>query len=134
MSPRRREFPAGLPESAFDDDSIAGLIARIEVLQAQVDELQARTRDAVIDPAVNLEMFNKADEGLTFSGRAWVNGVLHTGLNNDPNKPWVVIPLDGQVPFEDAGDLGGAPSPLPQNQEWFLKANTAGDIHVIGTR
>jgi len=69
--------------------------------------------------------------GALFSGTVYVNGVKYVGQNSSPGLPWVVVPLDGGTPFQSAGP---PPNPFPQNQEWYEKSRTAGDIHVVGTR
>jgi len=61
-----------------------------------------------------------------FSGTAYVAGNKITGLTSDSTKPWVKCDLDAGT----ASEQSGPPSdPFPENQEWYEKANTYGDIH-----
>ena len=61
-----------------------------------------------------------------FSGTAYVAGNKITGLNSDDTKPWVKCDLDAGT----ASEQTSAPSnPFPENQEWYEKENTFGDIH-----
>ncbi len=70
------------------------------------------------------------DIGVSFTGIVYLNGRKYEGLNSDSTKPWVVVPLQGGVPYQHEG-----PAPVDMgNNEWYLKANTSGDIHVIAAR
>ena len=63
-----------------------------------------------------------------FSGTAYVAGTKTTGLNNDDSKPWVKCVLSTGVASEQVGPPS---DPFPEDEEWFEKANTYGDIHVV---
>ena len=65
---------------------------------------------------------------LGFSGVAYVKGVKTTGLNSDSTKPYVKCSLDTGAAVEDAGPPA---DPFPEDEEWFEKASTYGDIHVV---
>lgn len=74
----------------------------------------------------------RADSGGTpFSGAVEVNGKWYFGLNSDPSKRFVVVPLNGNPPREDDGPM---PNPNPIDEIWFPKATTYGDIHVGSNR
>jgi len=64
-----------------------------------------------------------------FSGTAYVNGHKVTGLDSDPEKPWVKVSLADNTACEEDGP---PPDPFPANEEWYLKNETYGDIHVVG--
>jgi hypothetical protein len=69
----------------------------------------------------------QSTSGGAFSGTVYLAGVKHTGLDSDPDKPWVVVDLAAGTVTESAST---PPDPLPDHQEWYEKANTYGDIHV----
>lgn len=48
-----------------------------------------------------------AGASAVFSGAAEVNGQWYYGLNSDTSKRYVVVPLNGNPPREDAGPTGG---------------------------
>ena len=68
------------------------------------------------------------DREIEFTGVAYVSGVITTGLKADSTKPWVSCNLS----TGEADEREGPPSnPFPANEEWYEKANTYGDIHVV---
>ena len=63
-----------------------------------------------------------------FTGTAYVMGVKITGLLSDPNKPWVKCVRSTQTAVE----VVAAPaSPFPDDEEYYEKLNTFGDIHAF---
>ena len=62
-----------------------------------------------------------------FSGTAYVAGVRTTGLDSDSSKPWVKCDISTGIATEETGPPS---NPFPNNEEWYEKAQTAGDIHV----
>jgi len=64
---------------------------------------------------------------IVFSGTAYVAGRKITGLSSDSAKPWVRCFLDTATAEEHAGP---PPDPFPSNEEWYEKAQTAGNIHI----
>lgn len=68
-----------------------------------------------------------AESEVAFSGTAYIAGNKTTGLNSDSAKPWVRCFLDTATAEENAGP---PPNPFPMNEEWYEKAQTAGDIHI----
>ena len=72
---------------------------------------------------------SKAAKGgsIVFSGTAYVAGRKITGLSSDSGKPWVRCFLDTATAEEHAGP---PPDPFPSNEEWYEKAQTAGNIHI----
>ena len=62
-----------------------------------------------------------------FTGVAYVSGVRIEGLNTYPALPWVRVNVSANTAVEDAGPPS---DPFPDNEEWYEKANTYGDIHV----
>jgi len=63
----------------------------------------------------------------TFSGVAYVAGVKTSNLKTEPAKPWIRCNLRTAVVTQD---YGPPPVPFPHDEEWYEKANTAGDIHI----
>jgi hypothetical protein len=66
--------------------------------------------------------------GMGFTGTAYVVGIKTTGLLSYPDKPWIKCKLSTGVATEDTGP---PPNPFPEDEEWYEKANTSGDIHVV---
>jgi hypothetical protein len=64
---------------------------------------------------------------IVFSGTAYIAGRKITGLSSDSAKPWVRCFLDTATAEEHAGP---PPDPFPSNEEWYEKAQTAGNIHI----
>jgi len=65
--------------------------------------------------------------GIGFSGTVYVSGNRLTGKNSNASYPWVKV----DVAAGTATELTGPPSdPFPPNEEWYEKAQVAGDIHV----
>ena len=62
-----------------------------------------------------------------FTGIAYVCGKKITGLNGTPAKPWVKVAISTLTATEETNPPS---DPFPENEEWYLKATTAGDIHV----
>ena len=70
-----------------------------------------------------------ASAAATFSGVAYVAGTRTTGLTATATKPWIKCNRSTGAATEEAGP----PSfPFPDNEEWFEKSRTYGDIHVPG--
>lgn len=65
----------------------------------------------------------------SFSGTAYVAGLRIDGLASNPSLPWVVVDRAAQTASQNAGP---PPNPFPPSQEWYLKSQTFGDIHVTG--
>jgi len=64
----------------------------------------------------------------TFTGVAYVMGNKVTGLNSDLTKPWVKCVRSTRTAVE----VETAPaSPFPDDEEYYEKANTFGDIHAF---
>lgn len=63
----------------------------------------------------------------SFSGTAYVAGVVTTGLNSNATKLWVKCDVETRTATEEYGPPS---NPFPPNEEWYAKASTAGDIHV----
>lgn len=61
-----------------------------------------------------------------FSGTAYVAGVKVENLNTYPERPWVKVDLANATATEEAS---APPDPFPEDQEWYEKAYTYGDIH-----
>lgn len=68
-----------------------------------------------------------AGGGGSFTGTAYIAGNKTTELNSDSAKPYVRCFLDTGTAEENAGP---PPNPFPFNEEWYVKANTYGDIHI----
>lgn len=66
--------------------------------------------------------------GGAFSGIAYVAGIKTEDLNEDADKPWVKCVLGDGTASEQ---YGPPPDPFPDGEEWYEKANTYGDIHVV---
>lgn len=72
--------------------------------------------------------YEDADERPMFSGVAYVMGNKVTGLNSDLKKPWVMCVRSTRTAVE----VETAPvSPFPDDEEYYEKANTFGDIHAF---
>ena len=63
----------------------------------------------------------------TFPGVAYVKGVRIANLNSNAALPWVRVKVSSNTATEEAGP---PPDPFPDDEEWYEKANTYGDIHV----
>jgi len=63
-----------------------------------------------------------------FSGTAYVAGIKTTGLGSDPTKPYIKCSLLNGTAVQDAGPPS---DPFPEDEEWYEKANTFGDIHLV---
>jgi hypothetical protein len=109
--------------------------------QGAIDELfgwqqSFRASDYVSteDPRNTLETADGSviiDTGEGFSGVAYVVGQKVTGLNSNPDYPWVKVVLNSGTLTDLAVEDPGPPSnPFPQNEEWYEKAKVSGDIHV----
>lgn len=72
-----------------------------------------------------------AGRRVAFSGAVEINGQWYYGLDSNPALRYVVVPLDGSPPREDAGPM---PNPNPAYEIWYPKATTYGDIHVGSNR
>ena len=79
----------------------------------------------------DLRLYLASGEGgsaeIVFSGTAYIAGRKITGLSSDSSKPWVRCFLDTATAEEHAGP---PPDPFPSNEEWYEKAQTAGNIHI----
>lgn len=64
----------------------------------------------------------------SFSGTVYLAGQKYTGLNSDSNKPWVRVYTDGSSAPAEA--TGPPSDPFPDNEEWYAKSSTSGDIHI----
>lgn len=63
-----------------------------------------------------------------FSGVAYVAGTRIENLNSDSASPWVRVNLYDGTAVQHSGP---PPNPFPPGEEWYAKASTAGDIHVL---
>ena len=100
--------------------------ARMEQLEMLLMQLYSEI-EQIKDDLYKEEFPLGAVSDLSFSGRAWVCGVLFTDLNTSAAKPWVKVKVSVPSASEESGP---APSPLPADEEWYEKSKTAGDIHV----
>ena len=64
-----------------------------------------------------------------FTGIAYVAGIKTTGLTSDGAKPYVKCDRAAGTASEQTGPPS---SPFPDNEEWYEKESTFGDIHVPG--
>jgi len=107
-----------------------GVIPKRSELNAILRELSNRsatdgvriTRDWAGGTRTHLD-----DSSIGFSGTAYVAGKKNENLNEDDTKPWIKCDLGTKIATEETGPPF---DPFPDNEEWFEKAFTAGDIHV----
>jgi hypothetical protein len=98
---------------------------RIGALEALVRNIVGAGSTRVTYEARRIKIYGGS--GVTFSGTAYIAGNKTTGLDSDSAKPWVRCFLDTATAEENAGP---PPNPFPMNEEWYEKAQTAGDIHI----
>ena len=66
--------------------------------------------------------------GVSFSGTAYSTaGHPITGLNSDGTKPWIRYNKSERVFTQQTGPPS---APWPDNEHWWEKAYTVGDIHA----
>ncbi len=117
---------------------VDNLSNEINSINADIDELYGWQQSFDIDEYVLVDStMQKVPQAIggtllsatatKFTGTAYVSGRKITGLNSNSDYPWVRVFLDTATAEEHAGP---APSPFPANEEWYEKANHAGDIHA----
>jgi hypothetical protein len=65
--------------------------------------------------------------GGAFSGNVWVNKRRYTGYNSKPVCPWVKIEFTSVGP-NITEEIGPPPTNIPDDQIWYEKKFTYGDI------
>ena len=118
----------GLPSTVDPSSNREGATVsarRIGALEALVRNIVGAGSTRVTYEARRIKIYGGS--GVTFSGTAYIAGNKTTGLDSDSAKPWVRCFLDTATAEENAGP---PPNPFPMNEEWYEKAQTAGDIHI----
>ena len=119
-----------LPEA--EEFNVAEILTEVKNANEKIDALSIGLQaqiDNILDDADDIvyQTPEEVDSGITFSGTAIVAGRTITGLNSDPNKPWVKVDVSDGTAVEADGPPS---SPFPPSEEWYEKAYTAGHIHV----
>jgi len=111
------------------------------IIQAQTQIMRANEQNiGIIGDALKnakgadgIKVDTDADGSLTiyggkpFTGVLYLSGNKFSNLNNNASYPWVKV----DVAMGTAAEAAGPPSsPFPPNEEWYEKAQVAGDIHV----
>ena len=127
------ELAQGLDDADKDPGGfkMATLEARLKALEDFNEELP--DPDDGEWPDQENPYFGSDDATLGFTGVVYIEGLRVTGLNAQHEYPWIRIRLSGDPAlFEQqvTEQPGPPPSPFPQNEEWYEKASTSGDIHV----
>ncbi len=118
---------AKLPESYIGGGSLfAGITGPLAQIGRMLNNLRI-FGDGRVDVTKDHVWLYVDGGAIAFSGTAYVAGVKTTGLTADATKPWVKCDLAAATASEQAGPPS---NPFPANEEWFLKSETAGDIHV----
>jgi len=111
--------------SDFDSGNfLIGMDFKIADLEKRLEKIESPDGNEMPDP---FEPFYGSEDGLSFSGTAYLSGRKFTGLNSDGTKPWVKVDVAAGTVTEDAGPPS---NPYPPSEEWYEKGNTVGDIHV----
>ena len=92
-----------------------------------VREIENKPIDLVGERRQNIAPIFHREGSAVFSGTAYVAGNKTTGLNSDDTKPYVRCFLEVGTAEEHAGPM---PIPFPDNEEWYEKEYTIGDIHI----